>query len=336
MKKILVVNVNWVGDVVLSTPVFKALKDNYPEAFISCLAVPRVREILERSPGVDRIISYDEKGIHKTPWAKLKLIAALRREHFDAAFILHRSLTRALLIFLAGIPQRIGYATKNRGWLLTRRIFEPVGSLHRSDYYLKVIEAFNIRVNDRICELKPGPRDKNIEDMLRGNGITEKDFLVVVHVGGNWDLKRWPQDNFALLIKQLASRYQAKIVIPGTREDIGLAQEIARASGIDPVLLAGKTNLKELMTLMERADLVISSDSGPVHIANSLGVDVVGIFGPTRPEVTAPRGKGRVFILQKDVGCNRHPCYFLQCPDNVCMQAITVQDVLETIEKIRN
>ena len=109
MNRILVVNVNWLGDVIFSSPIFKALKSAYPEAKISCLAVPRVKEILESIPEIDEIIIYDEKGKHGNPFAKFSLIAKLHREKFDIAFVLHRSWTRALLVFLAGIPQRVGY-----------------------------------------------------------------------------------------------------------------------------------------------------------------------------------------------------------------------------------
>jgi len=335
MKKILVVNVNWMGDVIFSIPVFKALKKAYPQAILTCLAVPRVRGILEQSPYVDNILSYDEKGEDRTPWAKWKLIQRIREQQFDVAFILHRSLTRALLVFLAGIPQRIGYDTKGRGWLLTKRIRMPQEKLHRCDYYLKIIEEYGIKVDDRICDLQLPEKEVYVmERLLESYGISRDDFVIVVHVGGNWNLKRWPADYFAMLIRRLVKDYQAKIVIPGTHDDSSLAELISQKSKVNPVILTGQTNLKGLMALMRRANLVISSDSGPIHLASGLGTDVIGLFGPTRHEITGPRGKGKVFILQNDVGCNRHPCYYLECPDNSCMQSITVDHVLKTIKKI--
>src|SRR4051812_6816771 len=115
MKRILVVNVNWLGDVIFSSPVFKAIKENYPQAHVACLAVPRVHEILESISGIDEIITYDERGRHRNPLAKIDLILDLKRRQFDTAFLLHGSLTRALLVYLAGIPQRVGYGTKSRG-----------------------------------------------------------------------------------------------------------------------------------------------------------------------------------------------------------------------------
>src|SRR3989338_10510672 len=107
MNNILVVNVNWVGDVIFSLPIFTALKKAYPNAKVSCLAVPRVKEALEGSSSIDEIIVYEEEGAHRTPFGKLKFIGELRRRKFDAAFLLHRSLTRALIVFLAGIPKRV-------------------------------------------------------------------------------------------------------------------------------------------------------------------------------------------------------------------------------------
>ena len=115
MKKILVINANWVGDVVFSAPLFRALKEAYPQAHVSCLAVPRVKEVLESIPDLDEMIIYDERGKHRSPLAKIQLILELKHQRFDIAFLLHRSLTRALLVFLAGIPQRVGYDTKGRG-----------------------------------------------------------------------------------------------------------------------------------------------------------------------------------------------------------------------------
>src|SRR5580698_5646366 len=152
MNNILVVNVNWLGDAVFSTPVFKVLKKTYPQARISCLCVPRVKEVLQYCPYVDKIIIYDERGKHRFPWRKWKLIRYLRKEKFDAAFLLHRSMTRALMVYLAGIPLRIGYS-KSKAFL-THPVAMKSGDVHRCDYYLKVLEGYGIKVQDRLCELR--------------------------------------------------------------------------------------------------------------------------------------------------------------------------------------
>ncbi len=338
MKNILVVNVNWLGDVIFSSPVFRALKAAYPQARISCLAVPRVREVLESIPGIDEIIVYDEQGAHRNPFAKLRLIRELSGKHFDAAFLLHRSLTRALFVFLAGIPRRIGYAAKGRGRFLTRAIKAPdERKMHRSDYYLNVLESFGVTVTDRASVLMvDNTSETQIRDLLERQGIDKKDFLVVIHPGGNWDLKRWPARHFTLLIEELMRDGRIKVIVSGSGQDVALAETITSGLPRRPLILAGKINLKQLMALMKRADCVVSADSGPLHIAGGVGSSVVGIFGPTRPEITGPRGSGRSVIVRHDVGCNRGPCYYLECPDNTCMQAVSVNKVIDAIRQIQN
>jgi len=338
MNSILIVNVNWVGDVVFSSPVFKALKEKYPQAKISCMAVPRVREVLECIPCIDDIIIYDEKGKHKGIFQKIKFVLGLRRRKFDIAFLLHRSLTRALLVFFAGISQRVGYDEKGRGFLLTHKTLALPGMVHRSDHYLNVIESYGITLKDRTTNLVVSKQAQHdIIEELNANDIKPDDFIVAINPGGNWDLKRWSVQNFFLLINRLVQDKNIKVIVSGAQKDDLFIKEIIQGSfGHQVISLAGRTTLKQLMALMERANVVVSADSGPMHLANSVGTDVVAIFGPTRPEITGPRGKGRAFILQDDVGCNRQACYYLECPDNICMQSITVERVLDAVREVQN
>ena len=336
-KEILVFNINWVGDAIFSTAVFKALKKAYPQARVTCLAVPRIKEILESCPFVDRILIYDEKGEHKSIIKKIKLIFQLRRQNFDIAFLLHGSLTRAFIVFLAGIPARVGYGTKKRGFLLTK-IVEPLnGLVHRADYYLRVVEAAGVTVEDRSYELFVDDNaQREIGQRLEKEGISHGDFLIVVNVGGNWGLKRWPKEDFACLIDWLIHEGHAKVIVPGGEKDKQLAFDIFERARFKPVIWAGKTNLNQLLALMKRADLVISADTGPLHLASSVQTTSIGLFGPTRPEVTGPRGKGKLSILYREIGCNHLPCYNLGCPDNICMKMITVDDVIHEVQRIRN
>ena len=324
MNNILVVNVNWLGDAVFSIPVFKALKKTYPQARITCLCVPRVKEVLQFCPYVDKIIIYDEKGKHRFPWRKWKLIRYLKKERFDAAFLLHRSMTRALMVYLAGIPLRISYGKfKNE-------------DIHRCDYYLKVLEGYGIKVQDRLCELRLKLTDmQSVDAQLSKAGIGPAENFAVLNTGGNWDLKRWGTDSFVALAQRLDKEFGLRIVFPGARKDREYCQRIAKAADIGAVVLAGETSLGESLALYKRAEVVISADSGPLHLAHSVGADVIGIYGPTRPEITGPRGSGRCQILFKDVGCNKAPCYHLACSNNVCMQSVTVDDVCQAFKKIR-
>jgi lipopolysaccharide heptosyltransferase II len=335
MNNILVVNINWLGDAVFSIPVFKALKKTYPQACVSTLCVPRVKEVLQYCPYVDKIIIYDERGKHRFPWAKWALVRNLKKEKFDAAFLLHRSMTRALMVYLAGIPLRIGYGKNND--LLTHPVPMKAEDIHRCDYYLKVLEAYGIKVQDRICELRLKPEDMQAVDAkLSKAGIGPAESYVVLNTGGNWDLKRWSTDSFILLAKRLAHDFGMKIVLSGADKDRENCQRIAQAAEKRAVVLAGETSLGESLALYKRAAAVISGDSGPLHLAHSVGAHVIGIFGPTRPEITGPRGSGLCQILFKDVGCNKAPCYHWACTHNVCMESVTVDDVCQAFKKIRS
>ncbi len=331
MNKILVVNINWLGDAIFSTPVFKALKDDYPQAHVACLCVPRVKEVLEHCSYIDEIIIYDEKGSDRWVWNKIRLIARLRQKQFDAAFILHRSMTRALLTYLAGIPQRIGYSKTKA--LLTHAVDFSDGH-HRSQTYWRVLEDYGIKVQDHTCRLDVDSQDEqSIAAKLRGHGLNAQPF-VVVNAGGNWDLKRWPAAQFSTLIHHLVQDKKLAVVLPGSAQDKARVGQIAAQAGVPVIILAGETTLGETLALYRQARAVISGDTGPLHLANAVGAKVIGIFGPTRPEITAPRGLGDAVILFKEVGCNHAPCYHLACGNNVCMQAITVDHVLEAVQKL--
>jgi ADP-heptose:LPS heptosyltransferase len=127
-----------------------------------------------------------------------------------------------------------------------------------------------------------------------------------------------------------------RIVLPGAAKDRERVEMIAQRSGVFPLVIAGSTDLMELAAVMAGAEFVVSGDSGPLHLAAAVGSNVVGIFGPTRPEITGPRGIGRIAVIQKDVRCNRAPCYYLECPDNRCMKSVSVEDVHEEIWKIKH
>ena len=193
-----------------------------------------------------------------------------------------------------------------------------------------------IKVQDRLCELLLNENEiQNIEIKLNNAGIGPKDNFVVLNTCGNWDLKKWNMDSFAALAKRLDHEFGLKIVFSGANKDRENCLSIVQASGIRAVVLAGETTLGESLALYKRALVVISADSGPLHLAHSVGADVIGIYGPTRPEITGPRGSGRSQILFKDVGCNKAPCYHLACTNNVCMQSVTVDDVCKAFKKIR-
>jgi heptosyltransferase-2 len=335
--RILIFNVNWLGDVLFSTATIRNIRRNYPGSFIACVTPSRCYPVLKGSPHLDEVIIYDEKDRHKGLLARLNFVTLLKSKKFDTVFLLHRSFTRTLICRLAGIPQRIGYYTKKRGFLLTKKISPPKrNDLHRIDYYLNIIEKAGLKVEDRYPEFFVGDEDINfVENILQKNSIGNNLFLAVLNPGGNWLPKRWPRDYWAVLADRLISELGAKVVITGNNNDLPLALKIKDEMKEKPAIVCGIFNLKQLGALTKRADLFITADTGPLHIANACGSRrIVALFGPTDPAITGPFPMKNVSVLQEDVGCSV-PCYVASCRDNRCMKAITPGKVMELINSLK-
>ena len=334
-KKILIFNVNWLGDVLFSTATIRNIRRNYPDSFVACIIPSRCYPILKGNPHLDELIIFDEKERQRSSLAKLRFVQLLKTKKFDVVFLLHRSFTRALICRLAGIPQRVGYYTKKRGFLLTKRI-KPVArdALHRIDYYLNIIEKAGLKVEDRYLEFFIDDKDvKFVDEFLNKKSIGKDGFLVAINPGGNWLPKRWPEVNWAILADKLITEFGARVIITGSYTDIYTAQKIRDLMKEKPIIASGVFNLKQLGALCKRLDLFITADTGPLHIANALGAKrIIALFGPTSPEITGPYPLKNTAILSKDVGC-KIPCYVVRCKDNRCMKAVTPEDVIEKIRK---
>lgn len=342
--KILIVEVNWLGDVLFTTPAIKALRKKFKDSFIACLIHPRTKDILEGNPNIDEFIVNDEDAKYKGFLGKSKLVSELKRYKFDLALLFHRSFTRAAITYFAGIHRRVGYGAFKRKLILTDSIPSPKkDSQHRIDYYLRIVEHLGCSIEDRLYEFFTSQDDERfIEEFLRSQQVKKEDFIVCLNPGGNWQPKRWPKENFSLLADRLIDDFGVKIIFSGSKGDSALIDDIVRGMkhrpiprDKGPIIAAGKTNLKQLACLFVNSDLVISGDSGPLHIAAAVGSDIIALFGPTSPSVTGPLGRGRIRIIRKPIDC-AVPCYNKDCRDNLCMKEITVEDVLEQVRSLRS
>ena len=334
-KRILIFNVNWLGDVLFSTAAIRNIRRNFPDSYIACIVPSRCYHVLKDNPNLDEVIIYDEKDRHKSLLSKIKFISLLRYKKFNTVYLFHRSFTRALITYLAGIPQRIGYYSKKRGWLLTKKILSgPKDSLHRIDYYLTLIEKSGLRVEDRFTEFFFAEEDEQyVKEFLKQHQIEENDIKIVISPAGNWPPKRWPAIYFAELADRLISEFKVKVIITADIKDRGIVKAIMKDMKQPAIDASGALNLKQLAALLKRIDLFISSDTGPLHIANSVGSKrIIALFGPTHPGVTGPYPLKNVIILKKDIDCSI-PCYVVNCKDNRCMKAITVNDVIELVKE---
>ncbi len=332
-EKILIVEVNWLGDILFSTPAVRALRREHPRAYLAALVVPRGKQVLAGNPYIDELIVLDEEKRHRGWRGKMRLVRDLRVRKFSLAYVLRPSVSRTLVLWLAGVKRRIGF-DKKAPFLLTEAVPVPEDpAMHRGDVYYYLVKRTPIPASERYCDFYVAPSDReHIDDFLRSRRCGAGRPFAALHVGGNWDLKRWPREAFVGLTNALMETCGVDVVISGSILDEVPAREIADRSVRRPVIACGQTTLRQLGALFERAAFVVSADSGPLHIAMAVKARTIGLFGPTEPRVTGPLGLSEYAVLRPpDLSC-AVPCYNLSCADNVCMRSISVDHVLNEAE----
>ena len=281
-KRILVVRTDRIGDVILSTPVIKNLKSAYPNAYIVFMCRPYTKDVLEGNPYLDEVIVYDKYGRHKSLLSSIAFSFYLRKKHFDWAVILHPTNRVHLTTFFAAIPFRVGWDRK-MGFFLSKRIFhhKQLGKKHELEYTLDILRALGIPImhKDTYFPLKDESNVK-VGVLLRDKGISDRDNFLAIHPLASCPSKRWPQDYFIKVVRILKKEIGIKIVVVSSKDEMALSDDIAKEDVID---LRGKLNISELGSLIKRSSLFLSNDSGPVHIAWTLGVPVISIFGRKDP-----------------------------------------------------
>jgi heptosyltransferase-2 len=336
--KILLRVPNWVGDALLTTPAVQSIKKHFPQARITVLAKPWVAPVFEANPDVDRVIIYRKPGLHQGIGGKWKLAQELKNQAFDCVIHFPHSFESAWISFLSRIPTRIGFSTEGRGFLLTHRLQSTPArqNEHQVLYFFHLLEPLGIR-EDPSAEKNPlvlNSAQQNFEQAearLRALGISPSEFLVGLAPGAIYgSAKCWPFDRFELLAERLTRAWQAKVILLGTDTD-ALSGRIKKSGPYFNLL--GKTGLGEALALIQRCRLMICNDSGLMHAASALQVPLVALFGSTNLRRTGPWG-GISQVIQKDFSCS--PCLKKDCPVTpTCMEAITVDEVWETIRPLK-
>ena len=333
MERILIFELNWMGDILFSFPFIRAVRKAFPEAYIACTVVPRYAELLIHNPWVNYVHALPDNNKLSSIGEKLAFVRMIKNEGYDAAFFLKPSRTKAVMAILAGIPERIGFSGKSAP--LTKAVDMPQG-LHRADQILSLAGMIGVDKADGTYEYFFSEEDEErANDILReaGGGVRR---TVAINPGGNWAMKKWHPENYAELARRLLAAFEdIEVMVTGAEKDVHLAREIVREAGGDRCYsVAGRTGLNELAVLFKESTVVISADSGPLHLASATGAMTIGLFGPTSFRVTGPRGRGRNIVIQKDVGCEV-PCYVKSCDMNIaCMKAITVDEVFNAAKEV--
>jgi heptosyltransferase-2 len=322
---------NWVGDAVMSTPFLHAVRSNFPHAHITLLAKPWVAPVYENNPHIDGILTYNVKGRHRGLSGKFRLSKDLRKHDFDLALLLQNAFEAAFLVWLAGIPIRLGYDTDARSLLLTHPVHRhpSLKRLHQIDYYLEILKGAKLAANFSEMEIFiSGPEKYQAIQRTRAGGCSEKACVIGINPGAAYGTaKRWFADRFAELCIRLKSIPDVCFLIFGGPGEEELGKTIAGSVGDACINLCGKTSLREAVSLIDQCRLFITNDSGLMHVAAALHIPQIAIFGSTDHTTTSPRSH-LSHIIRMPVACS--PCMKPDCPtDHRCMNAVTVDHVLD-------
>ena len=343
-KKILVVNLAGVGDMLLCQPALRALRAAYPASQIWLLTSAKVRELQPDFMFFDKWLTINidyGRLIQQGQWLVLaRLIWRLRREQFDLAINMRTLVSAASsrkikwLFRAINATSTAGRNTNGWGAFFTLSIPETLqGEKYEREYDIELAELLGAVVNDRsiVMTLRPNHISR-VQELLISEGLSPGDMLVGIHPGG-MPSRRWPAERFSRLIDRLYETYHCRVILTGSAGEAGLCTRISGRAHTKVVSVAGKISLYELGALVRRCRLFVSNDTGPMHIAAVLQTPLVALFGPgdiTRfdPRVIFPRAQ----VVYQRAPCA--PCEKPSCPDGRCMAAISVEAVYERVRQV--
>jgi heptosyltransferase-2 len=369
-RRVLVRGVNWLGDAVMTTPALQRLREALPDTHITLLTHQKLADLWQHHPSLNAIITF---SAGESPWSVAR---RLRAENFEAALVLPNSPRSALEVWLARIPQRIGYARQWRNWLLTQLVAQRPGQMrmpkrsvseihrlvrdsasssppasgcaphrlaHQSHDYLHLAAALGANPEPLPPKLEVTPAEmQQADDTLLSdwrrkapNTVPGKPLILLgLNPGAEYGpAKRWPAESFAAVAREVTRKTTNCLWLAfGGAGDRELCADVARLAGDRVLNLAGKTSLRQLMALLKLCRVVLTNDSGPMHVAAALGTSVVVPFGSTSPELTAPGlpGDPHHQLLTSAAPCS--PCFRRTCPiDFRCMTGIGPERVVEAV-----
>ncbi len=327
VKRILVIMPNWIGDCLMAQPIAHILKDQLDNIFVGVLIHKRTVGLFKDNPYIDDITVYNDK---ENIFSRGKTIYRIGKKRFHTAIIFKPSFNQSLICKLAGIKTVIGPVSDKFNF-----INKPVNiskDIHKMDTYLKTVTSLGLRYQGYTEEFFLGKEaNDKAKDILKD--IPEGKIKIVLHPKANWLPKMWPVEHFARLADRLVDELGVSILISGSPEDVPIAEDIKKLMKNEPFIIAGKTDLKESAAVLKECELFISGDTGIMHLAASLGIRFIALFGPTSPELTFPKTKAEGELVFKNQEC-KVPCYLADCKDNRCMKDITVEDVLDRIKDV--
>ncbi len=351
LHKVLIIKLCCIGDVLFTTPLVRALKDWQPRLELTYMVSSWCRPLAEAMPEVAQVLEFNAYERHSW-WQKLKLswamVSTIRKQGFDLAIVLHRTSLAGLLPALAGVPVRIGFDWQGQGFSHTHPVkFDP--KMHEIDRHLACLQPLGIASRDKQPRLGPDEPARQAACALlqpAGSMATSGPMIVLFPGGGInpgtvMTSKRWTLEGYRTLGTLLQERYGARLVLVGNGDDRSLNDQLLKAApwAKNVLRLEGQTTLMTLAAVLQQCDLFIGGDSGPLHLADAVGCSTVSLFGPTDPNLLAPRG-ARHRVVRKVLPCS--PCFTPLDLDRttcrqgalLCMTSIEAEEVLAAAQDL--
>lgn len=344
---ILIVKLSAIGDVIHTLPASNALRKAYPSANITWLVEEAASSIVTGHPSLDRVIVSKRKSWikdmrhGKTAFTAVKeagrFIKELRDTHYDMILDFQALLKSAILIAISKGKRKIGFDRgmehQEQSFLFLNERVEPVDmNIHAIERSLMMLDAIGVHSRNIEYLLPIGDDErKTVDDILCKEGMDLSKPLICINPVAKWTTKLWPNDRFARLADILSDQYNIKPVFTGSADDQSTVQEILSQMKYCAVDLTGKTSIKTLAALYEKATLLISTDTGPMHLCAAVETPVAALFGPTAPWRTGPMGDIHQ-LIRTEIPCS--PCFKRNCQTIECMNNITVDQVLDAVARV--
>jgi len=298
--KILIVQTAFIGDVILITPLIRAIKKHFSAALLDIIVVPQTADLLQNNPHINSTIIFDKKKNKLLSF--FSILKTLRSEKYDIAFLTHSSSTSALLTLLAGIPVRVGFDRWLSRKFLTKRV-KHIPNVFKIEKYLNLLSPYTSEKSSIQTELFPTVELIDKAKQITSNLKSKTKKLIAVAPGSVWFTKRWPEEYFAELVTKL-TKDNFGIIFIGSKEESDICERIQPES--NSINLAGELSLLESAAIVNECDLMICNDSGAMHIANAMKTDVLAFFGPTVKKIGYFPFRTSDIVLERNLDCR--PC----------------------------
>ncbi len=342
-KKILILQLLYIGDTIAIIPLVENLKNNVPSLTVDIMVNQGTESLLAHHPDIRKVWTYDRKSAKRNILSELRysanLIKRLRSEKYDVVISLTVGDRASFLSFATGAPLRLTHYSPSRlSRLLMNQFVHLEGDkpLHFVDYNLELLRFWGISNYHKNFTIHiPPPVAAEVDRQLAGAGISEGSLLVALHPGARKKWRQWPPERFAQIARLLRDRFHAAIILVGGPDEEELVRSVESNMGFPPALRSNSLNLLEMAALFARCHLFIGNDSAPGHIASAVACPTLTLFGPTFPQLSRPYGAGGEVIFKNlpCCGCRQEEEFCLR-PENTCMHLIEVDEVWEKVETL--